>query len=494
MIALLNQFPSPVVALAGFILTISFLVFIHEYGHFWMARRFGVKIEKFSIGFGRPIVKWYGKKDHTEYCISWIPLGGYVKMYGETTEDRPDRDVDHAKMVAADLSHDSEAIDDKFDEVRAFSGRFDDLPPFKRLLIAFAGPAVNIIFALLALWMLFIIGIPGVKPIIGSVDANAPIHPPVIVAGDMITHIEGKPVTTRYDVSKHLVDHIGDDAVTMQVIDQKHQIKTLTADLSHLTKGEELNVAEALGMRWAIDEVVNKIPAVVAVVVKGSPAEKAGLKPKDEIISIDGIAVRRWLDFSTTIRANANKTLVLMVLRHGEVIDLKLTPEVNPKSQTKEGFAGVQIAIHAGMFDAYKTTQRFGWGEAMVKSLADNYLQAKIMLKTLWRLVTGKASVKNLGGPITIADYSGQSLKAGYVAFFHFLASISLILAVMNLLPIPVLDGGHIAFCVLEIIRRQPLSERAQDIAMRLGLVIVGSLMIFAIGLDLWRHLPFAGG
>lgn len=468
---LFSNVPQLLFSAFAFIITISFLVAIHEYGHFWVARRFGVRIEKFSIGFGKPIVKWQGKRDNTEYSLSWIPLGGYVKMYGENP-------VTDAEEQVVDLSGDLPKV----------GGSFSALPPFKRLLIAFAGPAVNLIFAVFALWLLFIIGVPALKPTVGSVSDESALARAGIRHGDNITQINGSPIDTLSDATIYLVDALGNAAVPLTVIDDRGKEKTATLDLSAYQAGHEMAIEKRVGFTWAIAEVGKHQPVVIQTVSVGSPAAKAGITAGDHIQHINEIELNGWQDFVNFVQTNPKQALTLGIVRDGQALTLTLTPGKHPKEATL-GYAGVSPKIDPKLYDAFQTTKRYDWLTALPKSIAANYLQGELMLKTLWRLIVGKASVENLGGPLTIADYSGKTLEAGYVTYFQFLASISLILAVMNLLPIPVLDGGHIMMCIVEMIRGKPLSTRALDILMRLGGSVLLTFMLFVIILDVWRYL-----
>ncbi len=459
----------------AFILTISFLVLIHEYGHFWMARRFGVRIEKFSVGFGKPIIKWHGKRDNTEYSLSWIPLGGYVKMYGENPNELHNADV-------------SSTIDVSVDEDNMVAGSFSALPPFKRLLIAFAGPAVNLVFAILALWLLFIIGVPALKPIIGSVDNQSALSHAGISKGDTLVAVGGRKVRSLSDATLSLVGALGNDKVPLVAVDSTGQARTAVLDLSNYQAGSEMAVTKLAGFQWRISEVLSNQPCRVERAEKNSPAARAGLLSGDVIVRVDEQPINNWQDFVNVIQHSPEKNLSLTVTRGGQQKTLTLTTERHPKNPAL-GYVGVSSKTDPHLFDTFKTTKRYGVLEALPKAVSANYLQGELMLKTLWRLIWGKASIKNLGGPISIADYSGKSLSAGYVTYFHFLASISLILAVMNLLPIPVLDGGHIAICLAEIIRGKPLSERTLDQLMRVGGSLLMTFMLFVIGLDIWRYV-----
>ncbi|PIE46039.1 MAG: RIP metalloprotease RseP [Gammaproteobacteria bacterium] len=493
MIDFLNQLPTPLISLIGFIVTISFLVTIHEYGHFWVARRFGVKIEKFSIGFGKPIIKWHGRRDNTEYCIAWIPLGGYVKMHGEHYDDIRDSQAATGCDSHSEAHHDISDITDVGDvdttgkDVANDEGSFLGLPAWKRFLIAFAGPGVNLFFAVFALWLLFIIGIPALSPYIGSVERHSPLYGHV-EAGDRIVSIDGNRIETLTDTVIHLVDNMGNPTTTITVVDSDNISKQAVVDLSHLPDGSELDIEKALGFHWEIAEVGQRQPATVDSVVIGSPSDKAGLQTDDVIIRANDKPIANWQDFVTVVQANPNTAVVLLVKRNGHRQQLILTPAPH-RQHAAIGYAGVRGRFDPSIYDKYRTKKKYSAIDALPMAVRENYLQGKLIVKMLGRLVTGQASIKNMGGPISIADYSGKSLQMGYVTFFKFLAAISLTLAVMNLLPIPVLDGGHMMICTIEMIRGKALSERATGLLMRLGLSLMLAFMAIVIGVDLWKYL-----
>lgn len=471
---LLSFLPQSLIALIGFILTIGFLVTIHEYGHFWVARRFGVKIEKFSIGFGRPLIKWYGKRDHTEFSIAWIPLGGYVKMYGENPTDS-----NTSSIVAADLSEASE-------KTLSDGGSFSDLPPHKRFLIAFAGPAVNLIFAVLALWWLFVSGIPAITPYVGTVEKNSPLYQQ-LYSGDKIIKVGDNPSVSLTDAVIRLVDNMG-HRTTLTAIDNNGKEKTINLDLSNLPAGSELAINEALGFQWGVNEVGQYLPAVIEQVIINSPAERAGLQAGDTIISANEQAIRYWSDLVNIIQRSVEQPILLKFKRSGNVQTTELTPTKHPQN-AELGYGGISGRFDNHLFDKYRMVKRYDLLSALPMAIKENYLQAKLLLKTLGRLIIGEASVKNMGGPLTIADYSGKSLQMGTTAYLNFLAAISLTLAVMNLLPIPILDGGHMLLCAIEMIRGKPLSERSGALLLRLGMSLMLTFMLFVISVDVWKYL-----
>lgn len=479
---------SPVIALFAFILTIAFLVTIHEYGHFWVARRFGVKIERFSIGFGKPIIKWYGKRDNTEYSIAWIPLGGYVKMYGETASQFENSGNTSGDNDGDTLSDNSSTYAYSDIARPSSEGSFSALPPFKRFLIAFAGPAVNLIFAVFALWVLFIIGIPAIKPTIGDITVNSRIAQTTLAVNDNITSIDGHAVADINDAVMRLVDQLGNPSVSITATDNNGITKDTHIDLSGLPGGSELHLSETLGIGWAWVTIMQSLPAKLETVQANSPASVAGLQPGDTIIRANQKAINYWQEFVKVVRANPEKPITLQIKRHGQKQQLTLTPQKNPRDAT-QGFAGVTPVFDEKLLAPLQTRKQYTPWEALSKSVSANYLQGSLMLKTLGRLVSGQASVKNLGGPISIADVSGQALRNGYISYFYILATLSLILAVMNLLPIPVLDGGHMLLYLIEMVRGKPVSEKTADILLRIGMSIILTFMLLAITVDLWRYL-----
>ncbi len=465
-------------SLFSFLLTISFLVAIHEYGHFWVARKFGVKIEKFSIGFGKPIVKWYGKQDNTEYSISWIPLGGYVKMYGENPSETDNLSADNAHDVS-DITDIGNANSD---------GSFSALPPIKRFLIAFAGPAVNLIFAILALWFLYVLGVPAIKPYVGTVEPNSIFAKANISRGAEIIAIDDKESRTITDTAMHLVDYIGQKHIPITITDSSGIKQTSHIDLTGLPSGSELQINKSLGFEWGIAQAGDDLSAKLKEVVPKSPADKAGLQVADVITHANGKIIKNWQAFVEVIHKNANKTVNVTVNRNGIAKTLTLIPEPSPNNQAI-GFAGIAPEVPADLFSKYRTVKKYGFIQALPMAINGNYLQAKLTLKTLGRIIVGSASVKNMGGPISIADMSGQTLKAGYVSFLRFLAAISLTLAVMNLLPIPVLDGGHMLLCTIEMVRGKPVSEKTGDLLLRIGLSVMLTFMLIVITVDFWKYL-----
>lgn len=468
----------------AFIVTILFLVTIHEYGHYAVARFFGVKIEKFSVGFGRPIIKWYNCAG-VEFSVSWIPLGGYVKMHGENPYDKT------ANEAATEAIPDTDISD--FTKPEPTGKAFSDLPPMQRLLIAFAGPAVNFLFTILVLWGAFIVGKEGAKPMLGHIQASSPLLVSGLREGDAFVSVNGEKTFNDQKATLALVGGIGNRDVPITFsrgnLEQKAQL-----DLSALPVGSEIGIDRALGFEWAYrSELKQLYPAKIGKVVENTPAKHAGLRANDEIKTINGQRVNTWLTFTEIVSASPNKSLNITVARDNQTQALTLTPRADEKNPNI-GFAGVAPAAiepekGKALFAKFRTIERYGVFAALPRAISETGYQAVFLLKSLGKVITGHFSVKNLGGPLSIADYSGKSMQAGWFVYLNYLAMISLTLAVMNLLPIPVLDGGHIVLCVIEMLRGKPLPEKAVDIAMRIGISILLSFMAMVIFLDLGKYL-----
>ncbi len=487
---ILSLLKTPAVSIIGFIITISFLVAIHEFGHLIVAKWFGVKILKFSVGFGKAIKTWTGK-DGTEYCIAWIPLGGYVSLYGESEETAKQQQKDNAKSFKVDNSKKAtNNIDtsdftnqDKLNKKYNTKALYE-ISAFKRLLVYLAGPGVNIIFAVFALALLFsTIGVKGVSPVIGSISANSQMQS--VQFGDKIISVNNQGVETINDTIILLINNLGSNA-DLEIITAKGNKKIINIDLTDYKAGDELALEKKLGFNWAISEL--RVPAVILGVSINSPASKAGMMANDKIISLNNKGIKDWSEMTQIIKENPQKTIPVMVLRNNKMVNLTITPKKHPNNN-KIGYAGISAKVDKDLYDKYYIIKKYSVFKSINKSISANILQAKVMLKTFARLIKGKASTKNLGGPLSIADYSGKTIAAGYETYFYFLASISLVIAVMNLLPIPVLDGGRIVLCLIEIFRGKPLGEKSSIFIMRIGLVILGSFMVFVLSLDFYKYI-----
>lgn len=440
-----------------FIIAISVLVVIHEYGHFWVARRCGVKVLRFSVGFGKPF--WSVRDRYgTEFSIAPVPLGGYVKMLDEREGPVPEHLLDQA---------------------------FNRKTPLQRIAIASAGPLANFIFALLAYWFLAVAGTTGVVPVVGSVADDSLAQQAGVRSGDEITAVNGEPVATWEEVNWQLVGMLGEDTrIELMLLSRGGGLHQADIPVrGWLTQQDIPDPLSALG----IEPRRLELPAVIGEVVSGGAAQQAGLLAGDRIVAVDGDEIGDWYDWVARVRDAPGKTLQLTISRQGDTRTLALTPGSRALDDgTVAGYVGAAVTApeipedwlrtsHAGLLD--------GLWQGGVKTW--DYIV--FTLESLWKMLLGDVSVKNLSGPITIAKVAGASASGGFESFVGFLALLSVSLGVLNLLPVPMLDGGHILFCIAELVRGKPLPERVQILAVQIGLFLLLSLMLVAFYNDISR-------
>ena len=437
------------------VVTLGLLVTFHEFGHYWVARRCGVKVLRFSIGFGKPLWKRVGR-DGTEYVIAAVPLGGYVKML----------DAREGEVTAADRG-------------REFTAK----PAWQRIAIVAAGPAFNLLFAVAAFWAMLVVGKPDYLPIVGEADQLAAAAG--IVAGDRIERVDGRAVGTWSGVGLALADAItARRAVTLEVRTPSGAEQTLTLPLQQLPAG----LGSDAGMqRIGLVPKQLMIPAVVAKVETGSAAAHAGFRPGDRVLAIAGQPVRDWAGLVQALQAQAGprRPLTIAIERDGRRLDLVATPVYARRSDGSSGYLlGIErVAVTAN----YDTVQRKGPLAAIPAALAQTWDLAGQTLGMLGRMVTGQASLKNISGPISIARYANASADLGAAWFLYFLGIVSLSLAIMNLLPIPILDGGHLVYYLIESIKGSPVSERVMAAGQYFGMALLVALMGLAFYNDLLR-------
>lgn len=448
--------------LFGFIITIGILVTIHEYGHFWMARFFGVKIVRFSLGFGKPIVSWTGKKEGTRYTLAPIPLGGFVQMYGED---------EHEKIA-------------ENERTKTFAAK----PAWQRFLIVFAGPAINLLFAICAFSLLFMIGVEGIRPTVVHVAAQSLAASAGIAPGDVLRRIDGQPLSLAVDAHVALVG-AGHEKIPL-VYSRDGRSEKTELDLSRLRAGDEMDMARATGLFLA-DQWW---PASVSGVIEGSAAQKMGIIAGDRIVAFDGEAIGEQdgsFVLAEKIAAKADQTVQLTVLRNGREIVLNGqlgSREVNGKSY---GFLGVawQRTPDRTFFEHYGTVVHYRPLAAVGHGVNKTGHYLSLTFDMFLRMLRHEISFANFGGPITIGDAAGKTLRIGWSEFLNFLGILSLSLAAINLLPVPLLDGGHMFFYAFETLRGKPLSARAMALAYRVGAFVVFSFMGLVVLNDLWRYL-----
>ncbi|WP_110667603.1 sigma E protease regulator RseP [Salinicola halophilus] len=443
------------------IVVLGLLITFHEFGHFWVARRCGVKVLRFSVGFGKPLWSRFDRHG-TEFAIAAIPLGGYVKMLDER-----------------------EGPVDPAEQHRAFNRK----NVWARIAIVAAGPIANFLLALLAYWALFVYGTTTVAPVIGDVAPNSPAAQAGLESGMEIVSVQGERTPSWNDVNLQLIGAIGANGELSVATQETSTSGASGSEQLHAVPVERWLVRQdppqpmpSLGITpWRPD-----VPAVLDRVLPESPAARAGLQAGDRILSVDGASVADWAAFVAVVREHPERTLDLVVERGGERRELSLTPALRGSGESPIGYVGA--ASQAPTWPAqFQREIRYGpiaaIGEAVAKTGEMTWLTADSIRK----MIVGWISPSNLSGPITIARIAGDSARSGVETFIGFLAYLSISLGVLNLLPIPVLDGGHLVYYVIELLRGRPVSETAQAMGLRVGVALVATLMIAALYFDLMR-------
>lgn len=442
-------------SLGAFIVALGVLITVHEFGHFWVARRCGVKVERFSVGFGKALWRRTDKQG-TEYVIALIPLGGYVKMLDERVESVPP-------------------------ELR--NQAFNNKTVLQRAAIISAGPIANFIFAIFAYWLVFIIGVPGVRPVVGEIVSGSQAAEAQITPGMELKAVDGIETPDWDAVRMALVSKIGDQQTTLSVAPfGSSQVSDKRLDLRNWQfEPDKQDPVVSLGIKPRGPQ----IETVLAEVQANSAASKAGLQAGDRIVKVDGQPVDQWQRFVILVRDNPGKALAVDIERQGSSVTVTLTPDVKPGSKA-EGFAGVIPRI-VPLPDEFKTVRQYGPFAAIGEASAKTWQLMKLTVNMLGKLIVGEVKLNNLSGPISIAQGAGMSAEYGLIYYLMFLALISVNLGIINLFPLPVLDGGHLLFLAIEKIKGGPVSERVQDFSYRIGSILLVLLMGLALFNDFSR-------
>ena len=442
--------------LAAFIVALGVLITVHEFGHFWVARRCGVRVERFSIGFGKALWRRTDKLG-TEYVIALIPLGGYVKMLDE-----------RAEPVAPELRHYA----------------FNNKTVGQRAAIIAAGPIANFLFAIFAYWLVFIIGVPGVRPVVGEITPNSIAAQAQIQPGTELKAVDGIETPDWDAVRLQLVAKIGDEHTTLSVAQfGSNQRQDKTLDLRQWAfEPDKEDPVSSLGIRPRGPQ----IEPVLSQVQVNSAASKAGLQAGDRIVKVNGQPLTQWMTFVTLVRDNPDKPLALDIERQGSSLSLTLTPDSKQVNGKAEGFAGVVPKV-IPLPDEYKTVRQYGPFSAVLEASDKTWQLMKLTVSMLGKLITGDVKLNNLSGPISIAQGAGMSAEFGVIYYLMFLALISVNLGIINLFPLPVLDGGHLLFLAIEKLKGGPVSERVQDFSYRIGSILLVLLMGLALFNDFSR-------
>lgn len=436
---LLNVIVGPLTSIGAAVVVLGLLIFFHEFGHFIVAKLSGVGVLKFSLGFGRKLVGW--KLGETEYMISAFPLGGYVKMVGEDPEEE-------------ELSSE--------DKKRSFS----EQPIYKRAAIVFAGPLFNILLSIILCYLLFVTGFPtAISKVVGVVP-DSPAQVAGFMPGDIIDKVDGKDLDVWELVSDYVEEHPGKKIDFL--VRRDHTASHIEA------VPENRNGKGYLGLSGSV---------IVAAVMEHSPADKAGIKTKDHIIAVNGQKVGSWGAMSDIVKANPGKSLSFTVDREGRTLDFKVVPVLDPKE--KVGKMGVQMG-------AESKDVAYGPIESLGMSVNKTLQMTSMTVGFIVKLVSGKEDASQMGGPVAIVQLSGRQARQGFADFVIFMALLSVNLGIMNLFPIPILDGGHLFFFGIEAVMGKPLDMKKREMAQQVGLFLLIALMVFVFYNDIMRLLGFS--
>lgn len=442
---------SLLVTLAAFAVTLGVLIVVHEYGHYLAARACGVKVLRFSVGFGNPILSKRFAPDGTEWALAAFPLGGYVKMLDER----------EGEVAPADLPF-----------------TFNRKPVWQRMLIVVAGPAANFVLAVAIYWALFLHGMPGVRPVLDAPPAGSAAAVAGLVKGDTLERVANHEVQTWEDVNWALLRHVVEGGrIELFARDTAGRVKVLALPIDKPEGGDlDKDFLPKLGLlpaKFAQPRIGEVLP--------GSAAAQAGLRTGDWVQSVNGVAVQDWPALVKAIRPLAEQQVRLKILRAGQALDVVVVPR--RESVNGESVGRIGVGAYA------LSTVRYGAARAVQEALRKTWDTSVLSLDLLWKMVWGEVSWRNLSGPVAIADYAGQTAQMGWIPYLIFLALISISLGVLNLLPVPVLDGGHLMYYIAETLMGRPVSEQAQLLGQRIGMALLFTLMLFALYNDINRLL-----
>jgi regulator of sigma E protease len=444
-----------------FIVTIGILVSIHEFGHFWVARKSGIKVLRFSVGFGKVLWSYQKNPESTEYALSAIPLGGYVRMVDE---------------------REGEGVVKPEDLPFAFNRQSLGV----RAAVVAAGPLFNLALAVMLFWLVLVIGETGIKPIMGEIVQGTLAAEAGFVEGDYIQAVNDKPTPTWTETISIVVSSAldGDQEIKVKVKDkdEQHQLRVL-----RLTESDTENPS-ALAKRLGFNPWWPKLKPVIGKIIPDSAASAAGLKIGDVIISADNIAMNDWEQWVGVVKKRPSEAIQIVIERNDVQMPLTITPKAVQEENQTVGKIGAAVHAPEDLLKSMSVEHSLSPLAAIPAAFETTYFYSMATVRMMGKMLVGKASVENLSGPISIAETAGETANMGFVHFVRFLAFVSLSLGVLNLLPIPVLDGGHLLFYAVEAVKGSPVSEKIQAMFQQVGLAMLVTLMVTAIFMDIQRH------
>ena len=448
--------------IVAFVVALGLLIVFHEFGHFLVARWCGIKVLRFSIGFGQPLLRKRWGKDQTEWVVAAFPLGGYVKMLDESEGAVPPEEL-----------------------TRAFNRK----SVAHRLAVVAAGPIANFLLAIVLYWFLFVLGVSAMKPVLGPVAPATPAAVAGFEKGDTIVKIEAEPVTTWQDARWLLLSNAVErsPAVAVETLDTHGQLVLRRIDFSGIDADDlDGDFLKKVGL----SSYQPAVKPIISQVTPDSAGSRAGLQAGDEILAVDGKRITLWEDLVQKIRTSPGIPLMLDIRRNETTLSMEVIPDTTTDSGEKIGKIGIGPQIDHDELKKLLIEVSYPAGTAMAKAISKTWETSIFTLHMMWKMVVGEVSWKNVSGPITIADYAGKSAQMGLSSYLGFVALISISLGVLNLLPIPILDGGHLMYYVIEIVKGSPVSAKAIEMGQQVGIVLLFVLMAFAIYNDISRLIP----